>query len=233
MDKRVREISRFFVAPPHVFPLSVCVRAHGSTHRFIHKYLQLITLHSLFLFFLPGSLLLVGYAPVNYVKAWLSLMNQCLVDCTHKFLSQSPRGKLAIFHGFVLYITQVSEKRLVKTLHRTSSGIGNLIQAPIVPTRKKWPIDMPPRWIMNRAQVKCQTNSHHESDAEEYRLARTTRATYWPQSITQYSQGGMLTRRGSTAFLGCSYYRILLLNVNFLLIWFQFQFPVFSWKLTP
>ena len=98
------------------------------------------SLHSLFLFFLPGTLLLVGYAPVNYVKAWLSLMNQCLVDCTHKFLSQSPRGKLAIFHGFVLYITQVSEKRLVKTLHRTSSGIGNLIQAPIVPTRKKWPI---------------------------------------------------------------------------------------------
>ena len=43
MDKRVREISRFFVAPPHVFPLSVCARTRESTHRFIHKYLQLST----------------------------------------------------------------------------------------------------------------------------------------------------------------------------------------------
>ena len=29
MDKRLREISRFFVAPPRVFPLSVCPRARG------------------------------------------------------------------------------------------------------------------------------------------------------------------------------------------------------------
>jgi len=40
MDKRVREISHFFVAPPRMFPLSVCARAHESTHRFIHKYIH-------------------------------------------------------------------------------------------------------------------------------------------------------------------------------------------------
>ena len=37
MDKRMREISRIFVAPPRVSPLSVCARARESTHRFIHK----------------------------------------------------------------------------------------------------------------------------------------------------------------------------------------------------
>ena len=31
MDKRVREVSRFFVAPPRVFPLSVCERAQVHT----------------------------------------------------------------------------------------------------------------------------------------------------------------------------------------------------------
>ena len=41
MDKRLREISRFFVAPPRVFPLSVCARARESTQIFIQKYLQL------------------------------------------------------------------------------------------------------------------------------------------------------------------------------------------------
>ena len=35
MDKRVREISRFFVAPPRVFPLSVlAARNHTRTHKF-------------------------------------------------------------------------------------------------------------------------------------------------------------------------------------------------------
>ena len=43
MDKRLREISRFFVAPPHVFPLSVRARFRASTHLFIHKYLHLST----------------------------------------------------------------------------------------------------------------------------------------------------------------------------------------------
>ena len=38
MDKRVREISRFFLRRCACFPLSVRV---GRTHRFIHKYLQL------------------------------------------------------------------------------------------------------------------------------------------------------------------------------------------------
>ena len=41
MDKRVREISCFFVALPRLFPLSICARVHESTQRFIHKYLQL------------------------------------------------------------------------------------------------------------------------------------------------------------------------------------------------
>ena len=41
MDKRLCEISRFFVAPPRVFPLSVCARARESTYHFIQKYLQL------------------------------------------------------------------------------------------------------------------------------------------------------------------------------------------------
>ena len=42
LDKRVREITRFFVAPQRMFFLSVHARA--STHRFIHKYLQLSTM---------------------------------------------------------------------------------------------------------------------------------------------------------------------------------------------
>ena len=41
MDKRLCEISRFFVAPPRVIPLSVCARARESTYHFIQKYLQL------------------------------------------------------------------------------------------------------------------------------------------------------------------------------------------------
>ena len=43
MDKRLREISRFFVAPPRVFPLSVCARARESTQIFNQKCLQLST----------------------------------------------------------------------------------------------------------------------------------------------------------------------------------------------
>ena len=41
MDKRLREISRFFVAPPRVFPLSVRARSRASTDLFIHKFLHL------------------------------------------------------------------------------------------------------------------------------------------------------------------------------------------------
>ena len=41
MDKRLREISRFFVAPPRVFPLSVRARSCASTDLFIHKFLHL------------------------------------------------------------------------------------------------------------------------------------------------------------------------------------------------
>ena len=43
MDKSVREISRFYVAPPRVFPLSVRAHFRASTHLFIHKYLHLST----------------------------------------------------------------------------------------------------------------------------------------------------------------------------------------------
>ena len=43
MDKSVREISRFYVAPPRVFPLSVRARFRASTHLFIHKFLHLST----------------------------------------------------------------------------------------------------------------------------------------------------------------------------------------------
>ena len=48
MDKRLREISRFFVAPPRVFPLSICARAHESTQIFIQKYLRLSILQPVF-----------------------------------------------------------------------------------------------------------------------------------------------------------------------------------------
>ena len=41
LDKRLREISRFLVAPPRVFPLSVRARVRESTPHFIHKYLHL------------------------------------------------------------------------------------------------------------------------------------------------------------------------------------------------
>ena len=43
IEKRVREISHFFVATLHVFPLFV--RARPRAHRFIHKYLKLRTLN--------------------------------------------------------------------------------------------------------------------------------------------------------------------------------------------
>ena len=43
MDKRVREMSRFFVAPPRVFPLSVW-RVSGKL--FIQKYLRLSNIKS-------------------------------------------------------------------------------------------------------------------------------------------------------------------------------------------
>ena len=49
MDKRLREISRFFVAPPRVFPLSVCARARESTPIFIQKCLQLSRFRGFFL----------------------------------------------------------------------------------------------------------------------------------------------------------------------------------------
>ena len=54
MDKRLREILRFFVAPPRVFPLSVQARFRASMHLFIHKYLHLsILANQLFSPFYP------------------------------------------------------------------------------------------------------------------------------------------------------------------------------------
>ena len=43
MDKRVREILHFFVAPPRVFPLSVRARCRASTDLIFHKFLHLST----------------------------------------------------------------------------------------------------------------------------------------------------------------------------------------------
>ena len=41
MDKRLCEISGFFVTPPRMFPLSVQVLSRASTDLFIHKFLYL------------------------------------------------------------------------------------------------------------------------------------------------------------------------------------------------
>ena len=52
----VREISRFYVATPRVFPLYVRARFRASMHLFIHKYLHLSSILGKHLFKLPEVL---------------------------------------------------------------------------------------------------------------------------------------------------------------------------------